>query len=201
MKTFCESYGSHTLPTDSNDVNILPLGHHNSLSTVTKQPTKKILIKKRKRDSLEKIVPSPKMMEKIKKIKLSTPSKNPKLSVIMNLTKHKDEVTKLESEVKSTVTIIDAPNITILSSESTLCKVINPNIYKSLKNGKIDESLKNYTNLSSNVPMILEQSMEKVGNNADDIHVTCEGFPTESFFEPLESSTSKLKKMKIVYNF
>jgi hypothetical protein len=95
---------------------------------------------------------------------------------------------KLGSEVKNIVTIIDAPNIGILSSETILCKGFNPNIYESLENGKIDKSLTNYTNLSSNVPMILEQSIEKIRNNEDDIHVTCKGFPMESIFEPLEKS-------------
>jgi len=205
MKTFGQLYDLHTLPTNSNDVNILPIRHHNSSSAITEQSTKITLIKKRKRDSLEKITPTLKMKGKIKKIKLSTSSKNPKLLVIMNLTKHEDEATKLESEVKSSVTIIDAPNSGILSSEPTPSfKGFNPNIYESLENGKIDESLKNYTNLSNNVPMILEQSTGKVGNNADDIHVTCEGFPIESFFEHLEkceSSTSKLKKNENISQF
>jgi hypothetical protein len=100
MKTFCQPYGLLILPTNSNDVNLLPLGHYNSSSTITEQPTKKTLIKKRKRDSLQKIVSTPKIMEKVKKIKLSTPSKNPKLSIIINLTKSKDQVMKLGSEVK-----------------------------------------------------------------------------------------------------
>jgi hypothetical protein len=51
--------------------------------------------------------------------------------------------------------------------------------------------------LLMNAPMLLEHTIEGVGNNADDIHVTCEGFPMQNLLEPLErseSSTSKLKK-------
>lgn len=182
-------------------MNILLLPHYNSSPSIREQSTKKSLMEKRKRDSLEKIILSQKNMEKNKKIKLSPTLKNPKLSATITLIKQEDEATKSISEVKSVVTMVDALNTHTLSSDPTQCKGFPPTfdemLNTSFENGKRDGNSKIHKKFLIDAPMILDQTIERVGNNADDIHVTCEGFPMESFLETMEkseSSTSKLKK-------
>ena len=193
------------MPIVPSNVKALPPIHCNSPPSITEQSTERKVIEKRKRITTKEEVVPPKKMEKVKKIKLSPTSKNSKLCIIntSNETLTIQEIYTPKSIIKSesATEVLDVvktytTNHVVLSKDN-----FGPTSFQEMlnmsNNDKENGQLKTSIDISINAPMILEHTIEGVGNNADDIHVTCEGFPMEDFSEPLEmseSSTSKLKK-------
>ena len=162
-------------------------------------------MEKRKRSTSKEETFSATKMEKSKKMKLSPTSKNSKLPII-NTTNESLTTQKVhtpESIIKSKNSTAALEIVQTLSTNQYILSNENfgPTSFEEMlnmiNNDENNGKLKSSMNLLMNAPMLLEHTIEGVGNNADDIHVTCEGFPMQNLLEPLEkseSSTSKLKK-------